>query len=117
MVDFKKLSQNIKLRREAERFLELSDNCSQEFYEQLLNVIQSKLPFRPQHAFDEPFTNQQATMFENSLVPDRFHKYAGKQVRDVPDAYFDYLLATDPWIKDLRRYTKSEHYQNRDDRE
>lgn len=55
----------------------------------------------------QPMNEAQARAFGQKPMPDKFRKFAGQQVRDVPEWYLDFICEPDEFVEELRRWRRS----------
>lgn len=56
----------------------------------------------------------QARAFGQKPMPDKFRKFAGVQVRDVPEWYLDFICESDEFLEELRRWRRFTVSRGRD---
>ena len=59
----------------------------------------------------DKMSDTQARHFGNCIVPERFRRYAGCRVDGVPLWYWERITEEDEFVRQLKRYLRSERIQ------
>ena len=109
------IEQNIKARQdisEIERFITDCYDTPPRFWELLRDYCETKLPPKPPVVDRLPaLTESEAIYTEELEMP--YGKYAGQAVGEVPCEYLIFLTEGDEFSKRLKRYVKSQRFQDR----
>jgi uncharacterized protein (DUF3820 family) len=73
---------------------------------QLRNLVGDEKPSKIYSRADVPMSRNEFQKFGNQRLPERFKKYAGKLIDEVPYEYLAYLVDRTDWDIDLIRYLR-----------
>jgi uncharacterized protein (DUF3820 family) len=109
-MDFEKIRQNMKARKEAEELVELAGEQPIRFWEALRDIIQEKLP-KVEVALEKKMGNIAARRFEDEKMP--YGAHAGKTFGEIPTDYLVFLAEGNELTKKIQLYIKSDLFKQR----
>jgi hypothetical protein len=103
------LAMRIKARKDAELAYSLCLDVNTEnreyYWKCLLELIQDIVPKQENTTELVPMTDQEVTQFRRYEMD--FGKYCGREIKDVPLDYLDYLIGQPDNLTPFRRYLKN----------
>lgn len=106
------IATNIAARQDAEEMIAFIGEKPARFWELLAEHCARQLPPRPADRDPlPPMSEAEATRFEGVRFP--YGKHAGELIGSVDCDYVLFVTEGDEFSKQLRRYVKSQRFQNR----
>lgn len=119
--------ENSEMTRKAKVVMELFEGEPLGMLERVLPLLQEKIAsmngkpkprkLKTQTPKLKPMTYNQAVLFEKEKMPARYSAYKNHVVKFVPPWYIVAVTTEDSFSQDLKRYTMSKRFQERQDKE